>query len=83
MKLIELESSLTPFICTHFRFVYVMSSAALNPPWKSLNCHAGCQELSRCGNRGVCGTHCTHVRKHAREESTLAFETQDRPEVKK
>ena len=23
MKLIELEWSLTPFICTHFRFVYV------------------------------------------------------------
>ena len=32
MKLIELESSLTPFICAHFRFVYVMRSAALNPP---------------------------------------------------
>ena len=32
MKLIELESSLTPFICAHFRFVYVMRSAMLNPP---------------------------------------------------
>ena len=32
MKSIELESSLTPFICTHFWFVYVMRSAALNSP---------------------------------------------------
>ena len=32
MKLIELESSLTPLICTHFWFVYVMRSLALNPP---------------------------------------------------
>ena len=31
MKLIELESSLTLFICAHFQFVYVMRSAALNP----------------------------------------------------
>ena len=32
MKLIKLEWSSTLFICTHFRFVYVMRSAALIPP---------------------------------------------------
>ena len=32
MKLIELESSLTLFICAHFRLVYVVRSAALNSP---------------------------------------------------
>ena len=32
MKLTELESSLTTFICTHFWFAYVMRSAAMNPP---------------------------------------------------
>ena len=34
MKLIELESNLTLFIYAHFQFVYVMQSAALNPPVK-------------------------------------------------
>ena len=32
MKLLELESSSPLFICAHSQFVYVMRSAALNPP---------------------------------------------------
>ena len=32
IKLIKLECGSTLFICTHFRFVYVLRSVALNPP---------------------------------------------------